>query len=82
MHPDKSLKRMLHSRDRQRMHMWLVALCSLTTDVKAIDSQPRARDAPVPAYGDCLRSGAETQTCSAAPPSLTLPFRSLPLLAS
>lgn len=52
MHPDKSLKRMLHSRDRQRMHMWLVALCSLTTDVKAIDSQPHAHDAPVPAYGE------------------------------
>ena len=52
MHPDKSLKRMLHSRDRKRMHMWLVALCSLTTDAKALDSQPHAHDAPVPACGE------------------------------
>ena len=51
MHPDKSLRGMLHSRDRISMHMWLVALCTLTVDAKALGTQAHGHDAPVPIYG-------------------------------
>ena len=51
MHPDKSLRGMFHSRDRMSMHIWLVALCTLTVGDKALGTQAHGHDAPVPIYG-------------------------------